>query len=114
MAKDTKRKLKTTEGPRKRSKTQDELSWKSVGRKQTGSGMDAFDGMLELEEVNDVEVYYEEIEGGGKIARFRVQEEDEDVVGVWSCFRLRNIIHTVAGCCVRTRTGTSREACGRR
>lgn len=52
--------------------------------------MDAFDGMLELEEVNDVEVYYEEIEGGGKVAKFRVQEADEDAVGVL-CLCLRSV-----------------------
>lgn len=47
----------------------DELAWKVVER-PSAAGIDEEGGMLMLEEVDDVEVYYEETENG-KIAKFR-------------------------------------------
>ncbi len=70
-----KRKVKSL-GPAssKRFKVQhnsaDALPWKSVSR-PAEAGIDFDDGILELEEVDNVEVVYEETEGG-KIARFNV------------------------------------------
>jgi ATP-dependent RNA helicase DDX24/MAK5 len=49
----------------------DDLSWKEVQRPQE-AGLDELEGMLMLEEVDDVEVVYEEI-GEGRIARFNVR-----------------------------------------
>lgn len=80
MPKEHKRKLKAVDLPRKRSKTVQslkELPWKSVARKQTQSVEDPFDGMLELEEVDNVEVYYDEDDQSGRVARFRVKENVE-------------------------------------
>jgi len=59
---------------RKKPKTQhysvDDLPWKTVKRPQdTGLGGD--DGILELEEVEDVEVIYEETDAG-RVAKFKV------------------------------------------
>ncbi|KAF5310717.1 hypothetical protein D9619_008153 [Psilocybe cf. subviscida] len=63
---------------RKRTKIQhrnaDELPWKSVSRpSQTGLAGD--DGVLELEEVEGVEVLYEETDGG-RVVKFNVVAED--------------------------------------
>jgi hypothetical protein len=48
----------------------DSLPWKAVSR-PTEASMGFEDGILELEEVDNVEVIYEETEGG-KITRFNV------------------------------------------
>lgn len=59
---------------RKRSKTRhktaDALPWKVVAR-PVEAGMGGDDGILELEEVDDVEVVYEETEGG-RVVTFNV------------------------------------------
>ncbi|KAG6908421.1 hypothetical protein DXG01_004714 [Tephrocybe rancida] len=61
---------------RKKVKTQhrtlDELAWKTVVRPQE-AGLDGDDGILELEEIEGVDVVYEETDGG------RVNEDEEDV-----------------------------------
>ncbi|KAH9922487.1 P-loop containing nucleoside triphosphate hydrolase protein [Fomitopsis serialis] len=72
----TKRKVKPSKlAARKKAKTAhlsvDELPWKAVARPRETSAAGAFDGMLELEEVSDVEVVYEETEAG-KIIKFKV------------------------------------------
>lgn len=72
----TKRKFQEALASRKRTKIQhrnaDELPWKSVSRpSQTGLGGD--DGILELEEVEGVEVVYEETDGG-RVVKFNVSE----------------------------------------
>lgn len=70
-----KRKLAPNDVPsRKKVKIQhnapDDLPWKAVSRpREAGAGF--ADGILELEEVDDVEVIYEEI-NGAKVARFNV------------------------------------------
>ena len=71
----TKRKVKPSKlAARKKAKTAhlsvDQLPWKSVARPREASG--AFDGMLDLEEVSDVEVVYEQTEAG-KIVKFKVR-----------------------------------------
>ncbi|KAG8216686.1 ATP-dependent RNA helicase [Butyriboletus roseoflavus] len=48
----------------------DRLPWKSVAR-PTDTGLDGDDGILELEEVNNVEIIYEENDGG-KVVKFNV------------------------------------------
>ena len=73
----TKRKVKPSKlAARKKAKTAhlsvDQLPWKSVARPREANASGAFDGMLELEEVSDVEVVYEETEGG-KIVKFKVR-----------------------------------------
>lgn len=69
-----KRKLKGPTAARKKSKTQhhslDNLPWKTVSRpSETGIGGD--DGILDLEEVDNVEVVYEQTEAG-RVAKFNV------------------------------------------
>lgn len=49
----------------------DKLPWKTVAR-PIETGLDGDDGILELEEVDDVEVVYEERDGG-KVIRFNVR-----------------------------------------
>ena len=65
---------KKAEGSRKKTKivhkNPDDLPWKTVKRPVV-AGLDGDDGILELEEVEDVEVVYEETEGG-RVARFNV------------------------------------------
>ncbi|KAH7912169.1 ATP-dependent RNA helicase [Hygrophoropsis aurantiaca] len=53
----------------------DGLPWKSITRPQD-TGLDGDDGILELEEVEDVEVVYEETTGG-KVVKFNVHERPE-------------------------------------
>lgn len=48
----------------------DDLPWKTVSR-PVNTGLDGDDGILELEEVDDVEVVYEDTDGG-RVARFKV------------------------------------------
>ncbi|KAL0960116.1 hypothetical protein HGRIS_011758 [Hohenbuehelia grisea] len=67
-------------GPRKKSKTEhsslDSLPWHQVVRpKEAGLGDD--DGILELEEVEGVEIVYEETDGG-RVAKFNVIDVDEE------------------------------------
>ncbi|KAJ6588976.1 P-loop containing nucleoside triphosphate hydrolase protein [Mycena capillaripes] len=70
----SKRKLQDNSLARKRSKTRhktaDALPWKVVTR-PVEAGMGGDDGILELEEVDDVEVVYEETEGG-RVVTFNV------------------------------------------
>lgn len=47
------------------------LSWKPVVRTHT-AGLDFDEGLLELEEVDDVQVVYEET-GNGRVAKFLVR-----------------------------------------
>ncbi|GBE88760.1 ATP-dependent RNA helicase MAK5 [Sparassis crispa] len=60
--------------------TTDDLPWKTISRPKEADLGDGFDGLLELEEVDDVQVVYEETEGG-KVVKFKVagekSEEDE-------------------------------------
>ncbi|OJA11403.1 hypothetical protein AZE42_03952 [Rhizopogon vesiculosus] len=72
-------KRKAKSGPsasRKRLKVQytsaDGLPWKTVNR-PSDTGLDGDDGILELEEVENVEVVYEDTEGG-RVTRFNVLE----------------------------------------
>ncbi|KAJ7598923.1 ATP-dependent RNA helicase [Mycena floridula] len=74
-----KRKLGRTDASRRKKikvqhQTADELPWKSVSR-PSGSGS-GFDGLLELEEIEDVEVVYEDTEGG-RVARFLAAKDSE-------------------------------------
>jgi hypothetical protein len=57
--------------PRKEVKTLEQLPWKSIQR-TFDSGADGDDGILEFEEVDDVEVIYEETESG-RVAKFHVR-----------------------------------------
>ncbi|KDQ58746.1 hypothetical protein JAAARDRAFT_34601 [Jaapia argillacea MUCL 33604] len=85
----SKRKLKlsssTVSASNKRSKlthvhtNPNDLPWKTVSRSK-GAWLGADDGILELEEVEGVEVVYEEGENG-KVARFNVLDEDEEHAG---------------------------------
>ncbi|KAL0579934.1 ATP-dependent RNA helicase [Marasmius crinis-equi] len=52
------------------------LPWKT-SKRPLEAGIDADDGILELEEVDGVEVLYEE-GGGGRIARFNVVQNEKD------------------------------------
>jgi len=70
-------KRKTKSGPstsRKRLKVQytsvDGLPWKAVNR-PSDTGLDGDDGILDLEEVENVEVVYEDTEGG-RVMKFNV------------------------------------------
>ncbi|CAK5274662.1 unnamed protein product [Mycena citricolor] len=77
----SKRKLRGQSEPgKKRVKIQhknaDSLPWKVVAR-PIETGMSGDDGILELEEVDDVEVFYEETEAGRKIT-FNVMESSKD------------------------------------
>lgn len=47
-----------------------DLPWKTLPRPQV-AGLDGDDGIMEIEEVEGVEVMYEEMEGG-RVARFNV------------------------------------------
>ncbi|KAJ6470650.1 ATP-dependent RNA helicase [Mycena vitilis] len=77
----SKRRLQDASLARKRSKTRhktaDALPWKVVAR-PAEAGMGGDDGILELEEVDDVEVLYEETEGG-RLVIFNVAEPSADV-----------------------------------
>lgn len=69
----SKRRLQEKTSSRKKAKIQhnaDDLPWKTVSRPQE-AGLDGDDGILELEEVDGVEVVYEDTEGG-RVARFKV------------------------------------------
>ncbi|KZP15440.1 DEAD-domain-containing protein [Athelia psychrophila] len=66
-----KRKLQGPTAARKKSKvTLDGLPWKTVSRPKE-TGLDGDDGILDLEEVDDVEVVYEQTESG-RVAKFNV------------------------------------------
>ncbi|KIJ61810.1 hypothetical protein HYDPIDRAFT_115264 [Hydnomerulius pinastri MD-312] len=54
----------------------DGLPWKSVSR-PVETGLDGDDGILELEEVDDVEIIYEETDGG-RVVKFNVLEKPDD------------------------------------
>ncbi|KAI0322899.1 P-loop containing nucleoside triphosphate hydrolase protein [Amylostereum chailletii] len=86
-----KRKAPSSTISRKRAKSQrlSDLPWKSVSHGYE-AGVDVDEGILELEEVDDVEVIYEETEAG-RVARFNVRstlylrpsvdgEDDPDLV----------------------------------
>jgi ATP-dependent RNA helicase DDX24/MAK5 len=70
----SKRRLQDNSLARKRAKTRhktaDALPWKLVAR-PVEAGMGGDDGILELEEVDDVEVVYEDTEGG-RVVTFNV------------------------------------------
>jgi ATP-dependent RNA helicase DDX24/MAK5 len=91
-----KRKISTSAFTRKKSKVQhhslESLPWKSVSRPaETGLGGD--DGILDLEEVDDVEVVYEQTDAG-RVVKFNVRFAVE---------RLRDMTDTFSGsyCSVR-------------
>ena len=73
-----KRKLKPSGAipSRKKSKTvhltANDLPWKTVSKPREADLGDGFDGVLELEEVDDVEVVYEET-AGGRVVKFKVR-----------------------------------------
>ncbi|KAA1472454.1 DEAD-domain-containing protein [Dentipellis sp. KUC8613] len=68
-------------GSAKRKKlSTNELPWKPVAR-STEADIDFDEGILGLEEVDDVEVVYEEMPGGGRVARFNVLESALEGVG---------------------------------
>ena len=60
---------------RKKTKTQhlspDELPWKVVNTQKTAGSSNIFDGIMELEEVEGVEVVYEGTQSG-RVAKFKV------------------------------------------
>ncbi|KAJ2915512.1 hypothetical protein MD484_g4910, partial [Candolleomyces efflorescens] len=75
-----KRKLKGgSSAPRKKVKTTksniDDLPWKTISR-PAETGLSGDDGILELEEVEGVEVFYEETEKG-RVTKFKVVEDEE-------------------------------------
>lgn len=53
-------------------RTTSDLPWKTVSR-PVEAGLDGDDGILDLEEVEGIEVVYEDIEGG-RVARFNVHD----------------------------------------
>lgn len=55
----------------------DGLPWKAV-RRPSETGLDGDDGILELEEVENVEVVYEDTEGG-RVMRFNVSGRTHDI-----------------------------------
>lgn len=74
---DLKRKSKPhASSSRKRAKIvvshADDLPWKTVSRSREADLGDSLDGILDLEVVDDVEVFYEETDGG-RVVRFRVR-----------------------------------------
>jgi ATP-dependent RNA helicase DDX24/MAK5 len=64
-----------TSTTRKKAKTEhlsaDDLPWKIIKNRQEAGFQSGMDGMMELEEVEGVEVVYEE-NMGGKVAKFKV------------------------------------------
>lgn len=50
------------------SGSKDTLRWRPVPRAQLQSGLD--DAVLSFEEIDGVDVEFEEVEGGGRIAKF--------------------------------------------
>ena len=69
-----KRRASNSSHPRKKAKFNlDDLPWKSVARPDT-TGLDGDDGVLELEEVDGVEVIYEDTEAG-RTVKFNVMIE---------------------------------------
>ncbi|OBZ67324.1 ATP-dependent RNA helicase MAK5 [Grifola frondosa] len=77
-----KRKSKASPVSRKRAKTvhrtADDLPWKTVSRPRESDLGNGLDGLLELEEVDDVQVVYEETDAG-RVIRFKVAgKEDEE------------------------------------
>jgi ATP-dependent RNA helicase DDX24/MAK5 len=72
-----KRKQETPSGPsRKKTKlksssTVDDLPWKSISHLPTAGSFEDDDGILELEEVENVEVVYEDTEAG-RVIKFNV------------------------------------------
>ncbi|KAG6861318.1 hypothetical protein C0995_001637 [Termitomyces sp. Mi166 len=75
----SKRKIQDKTSSRKKIKTRhrtlDELPWKKVARPKE-AGIDGDDGILELEEIEGVDVIYEETEGG-RMVKFAVLEGEE-------------------------------------
>lgn len=61
---------KSRKKQRKEIDSVEDLPWKKLAR-PTASGFVGDDGILELEEVDDVEIVYEETENG-RVARFKV------------------------------------------
>lgn len=85
-AKHLKRKLKAGAPTlRKKAKTEvlslNDLPWKLVKSRQEAGLLNDLDGMMELEEVNDVEVVYQE-GVSGRVAKFKVRPTCRDVHGV--------------------------------
>ncbi|KAF5314780.1 hypothetical protein D9611_007158 [Ephemerocybe angulata] len=79
-----KRKLKGSSGPpRKKVKVSssnlEDLPWKTLSRPME-TGLDGDDGILDLEEVEGVEIVYEETENG-KVAMFKVMEDEPKAEG---------------------------------
>jgi ATP-dependent RNA helicase DDX24/MAK5 len=74
-ASDKRKNLSTTLRSSKKRKTAhvflDDLCWRPVVRAHT-AGLDFDEGLLELEEVNDVQVVYEQT-ANGRVAKFLVR-----------------------------------------
>lgn len=60
----------------------DRLPWKSVAR-PIETGLDGDDGILELEEVDNVEIVYQE-KDGGKVIKFNVRSRSMYFIGITS------------------------------
>lgn len=72
---------------RKRLKSQhnvDDLPWKTVSR-PSETGLEGDDGILELEEVDGVEVIYENTEGG-RVVKFSVSQVNIRNLAFFLCF----------------------------
>lgn len=63
--------LSSRKRPRKEVTSVNDLPWKSISR-PNAFGFEGDDGILELEEVDDVEIVYEETENG-RVAKFKVR-----------------------------------------
>ena len=73
----------------------DDLPWKSVAR-PVETGLDGDDGILELEEVDNVEVVYEE-KDGGKVVKFNVRSPSPQVLQLrLICPNLRQVLQLPA------------------
>lgn len=73
-------KLLSRKKQRKEVNSFNDLPWRTVSR-PNGTGFEGDDGVLELEEVDGVEVVYEETENG-RIAKLKVIAEEDDVLSL--------------------------------
>lgn len=73
-------KLVSRKKQRKEVNSFNDLPWRTVSR-PNGTGFEGDDGVLELEEVDGVEVVYEETENG-RIAKLKVIAEEDDVLSL--------------------------------
>lgn len=73
-------KLVSRKKQRKEVNSFNDLPWRTVSR-PNGTGFEGDDGVLELEEVDGVEVVYEETENG-RIAKLKVIAEEDDALSL--------------------------------